>query len=275
MKPVNLYPIDRPTGESSGPNMGLIGGAIGVFVIVVVVAVLTGMSRVDTLRSETGKLESDARTASEQEKSVRAQKDSIGVPVYDSDTQLAETAEKTLVATYTERVDFKSAVQELQSIMPKGGWYTEVRATSSGSLEGASGGTGDSGVVSVSISGIVPNKKLLAGFNERVNSTQSFEEATAVEVKTVKLRGNVNRRIGTYYSFKITANLVDTLPPFKDQGAGGSSGSTLVSGGEGQQQVKLSLDSDPTDRAAARRAKEAAINPFERAAGVVSKGAGS
>ena len=267
MKPVNLYPTAQQSADSGAPNMGLIGGAAAGIVLGVVVASFFALAHVDSIKSETGKLTSDASAAQTETQTVEAQIEAVGSPVIDSDKQLAANAESTLVSVYKNRVDFKLVASELQAIMAgTGGWYTTVDASSEGTVDTSS----TSAATSVKIQGIMPTVQLAASMNERVESTRSFSNATATDVETVKMRKINGRKVGTYVKFTITATLVDTLAPYKDAGAGAGEG-LVANGGGGD--PELSLDPQPVIRKAARpsdkataAAAAAASNPLALAA---------
>lgn len=269
MKPVNLYPVDLPVNAEPGaPNMGLIGGAAAGVVALVVVGAFFAMARVDSIKSETGKLGTDTTSAQQETQSIEAQIQSVGIPVVDSDKQLAESAEKTLVSAYTERVEFGLMAQELQAIMAgTGGWYTTVRASAVGSVD-SSGSDGST----VSIEGFLPTAEQAASFNERVNSTRTLTDAATVNVTTVTLAKKKGRKVGRYFQFKVTAKLVDTLKPYSSTAA---KMENLVADTGGD--PKLSLDPDPVVKPVVRAAAKPATpvaptNSFAVAAAAAARG---
>jgi hypothetical protein len=252
VKPVNLYPNALPaSGASSGPSLGVIGGAAAGVLLTVLVASFFALAHVDTIKSETSKLTNDASVAQSETQTVEAQTEAIGSPVVDSDKELATSAEKTLVGVYRNRVDFKLVANELQAVMAgTGGWYTSVDADSTGATA-----TDGSDGASVVLEGYMPTLELAASIDERIESTRSFSDATTVGVQTKKLQRIHGHKVGTYVKFTVHATLVDTLAPFKD-GGGASTGDNLVASGGGD--PVLSLDSKPVVRKATRSSSQAA-----------------
>lgn len=269
MKPVNLYPHDRPSGDPTAPNTALIGGAAGLVVVGLIVVAFFAFSRVDTIKSETGKLNADAASAQQETTAVQAQITSIGEPVMDADRQLAQNAEQTLVSVYRERVDFQLMADELNRIMPKVGWYTEIRASAIGSVDAATNEAS-----SVIIQGFLPTPEMVASFNERVESTRTFKDAKTVKITSKKLRHRKTRKLGRYFEFKIVANLVDTVIPYSTTAAPtDSAGGSLVGNGSSDA-LTLSLDPEAVVRKATRgaAAPAAPTNPLALAAGAAAGG---
>jgi hypothetical protein len=275
VKPVNLLPSDLAvvaSSEPTKPNLGMIGGAAAGLVALVAVAGYFAMARVDSVKSETAALQQRATEATNETTAVKSQVASLGQPVVDSDRQIAQGAEQVLVAAYTERHDFVQLAQELRGIMEgTGGWYTSVEASSTGD-----GDVGSEGGKAVTISGYMPNGKLAASFEERVNATRTLADAEVTLLKSERLTDLDTKRPATYWKFTIAADMVDTVAPSaSDGGLGGSdaTGTTVGSGGASSNTLTLSLDPEPRATAAARPATKPR-NPFGVAAAAAVRGGG-
>ncbi|MCW2961030.1 MAG: hypothetical protein JWM90_1417 [Thermoleophilia bacterium] len=280
MKPVNLIPIgaEPSAAVASGakPNMGVIGGSIAGVVAVLAIAGYFAMARVDSVKSETNQFTTSATSATTETASVRSQIQSLGQPVTDTDTQLAEGAEKVLVSAYTERRDYVEMMRELMAAMEgTGGWYESIEASSIG-------GQTEPGVKSVTLKGYFPSKELLASFNERIEASRSLRGADTLEIKsTRKFSNDAKRKQGVYWGFTTTANLVDNEAPFvADPSAEGEKAGTDGTTVSDTTALTLSLGSLNAITATAKKPKAAATpvipaapkNPFDLAATAAAGG---
>lgn len=276
MRPVNLAPGKATTVavKAEKPNFGMIGGAIAGVLVMAAVAGYFGMARVDAVKAEAQASRDAASSATSETQSVKAQVQSLGQPVKDTDRNLAQGQEAIVVAAFTERHDFVQLAEELRGIMQgTGGWYEKVTASVGGS--GNSGGTH-----SVTISGVMPSNVLAASFDERINATRSLENADLETLKSVELVkvGSKSRRSTTYWQFTIGADLVDTKAPFvsgSSGSAGDSSGTAVGDSGAGESaSLELSLEAKPKVDATKDVAKQNAKprNPFDIAASNASGG---
>jgi Tfp pilus assembly protein PilN len=276
MKPVNLLPAKSEVVKvSSGPaNRGLIGGVVAGSVAVVAVAGYFAMARVDSVKSETGQLTTTASSATTETASVRSQIQSLGQPVVDSDVELAQGAEKVLVAAYTERRDYPLMLREVLGVMEgTGGWYTSIEASSTPAENGKT----------VTLKGYMPTRDKVAALNENLEATKSIKEAVTDKLTTKrKYALDGKRKLGTYILFELTAQLVDQVPPYvADESAAlptsGTDGTTVNDGGDS---LALSLDSFDAASATKQGPKVAAKptepskpkNPFDLAATVAAGG---
>jgi Tfp pilus assembly protein PilN len=275
MKPVNLMPPDSPVAvkaTAGKPNMGLIGGIAVGLVAVVGVGGYFAMARVDSVKSEADAANQRAQQASSETQATRAQIQSIGQPVVDSDKQLAQGTEQVLISAYTERYDFVLLAKELRAIMDPNGWYESIDASSVG------GGEDESGKA-VTIVGYMPTKELAAGYDQRVNGTRSLADAEFSSLETVHLTTLKSKRPGIYWKFTLTANLVDTKAPYAGD-AGGAAGADGTAVGDSGDSGTLTLSLDPEPKAASAPKKQSAPaepakpkNPFDVAASAARGGA--
>lgn len=263
MKPVQLLPSDVKVVAEPGsvkPNYGMIGGAALGVLAVVGVAAYFALARVDSVTSETQRLQAEASSATQQAAAARSQVASLGQPVVDSDRQLAQGAEQVLIAAYTERHDFVLLSRELQGIMKgTGGWYTSVKASAAGGADGAS--------KAVEIEGYMPSEELAASFNERADATLSLSSAETVQLDSERLTNPTTKRAGIYWKFKLTADLADLVAPSAGGGGGDGADATVVgSGGDGS--LTLSLDPEPIKATPKPKKQQPAKpkNPFAVAA---------
>jgi Tfp pilus assembly protein PilN len=196
--------------------------------------------------------------------------------VVDSDVELAKGAEKVLVSAYTERRDYVKMVKEMMTLIEgTGGWYTYIEGSSNGNDSAG----GDNGGKAITLKGLFRTKEALAAFNERIESASTIKEADTVEIKQVRRYDGGKYR--SFWHFVITANLVDTIPPFVSDPsaapANKTSGTTVSDGGADD--LTLSLGSIDEAVAKKRKAKAAPTpaapqNPFDVAA-TVAAGSGS
>jgi len=261
VKPVNLLPSSSPVvavaATGAKPNLGMIGGAALGVICVLGVAGYFAMARVDSVKSETTKLQNDASTATTETGTVSAQIASLGQPVTDSDKELAAGREKVLLTAYSERQDFVLLARELRGIMPNAdGWYTSVKAGG-----GGVGSTDASGANSVTIEGYMVSEELLAGFDERAEATKSLKNADTVTIGSERLRGIGNKKLGRYFKFTLTAELVDLVAPESGSTTGSvaTDGTTVGSGGS--HEITLSLDSNPPTKKATKPKVTKAATP--------------
>lgn len=270
MRPVNLLPAEKQVAAAAPgkPNLGLIGGVAAGLVAVVVVAGYFAMAKVDNVKSETAAATQAATDATSQVASIQSQIESLGKPVVDSDRQLAQGAEQVLVGAYTERHDFVRLARELRGIMDPSGWYVSIEASTSAGEDGQS----------VTITGYLPSKELVASFNERVNSTRTMDGAETTSIESEVLSNLDTKKPGTYWKFTTVAKLVDTVAPSADGATSGGissdDGTTVANGGGGDGELSLSLLPEPK-RAAAPKQPAKPKNPFDLAASNAAKGSGS
>jgi hypothetical protein len=274
MKPVNLNPGSTPVIKepSAAPSMGMVGGAIAGVVAIVGVAGFFAMARIDTLKEETAQAQTSAQQATSETAAVHSRVQSLGSPVQDSDKQLEQGAEQVLVGAYTQRRDFVMLAQELQGIMDPSGWYESVKVDTTGAP-----GSGDT-TSEVRIVGYMPDEKLLASFDDRVNGTQTLDNAETVDIKSVTLRDPDNGKPGVYWRFELTADMVDTVAPYATSASTGGSDDGVKVGNSSAKPLTLSLDPKPkaatpkSSAPAAVAAPPKPKNPFDIAATVASRG---
>ncbi len=248
MKPMNLTPSDSAAAVkvagAGKPNLGMIGGVAAGVVAVAAIGGYFAMARVDSVKSETDAANQRAQQAQTETTAARAQIQSIGQPVVDSDKQLAQGVEQVLVSAYTERFDFVLLAKELRGIMDgTGGWYESVDASrTAGSADGSESGK------SVTIVGYMPTKELAASFDQRANGTKSLADADFTSLQTVHLTDLKSKRRATYWKFTIEATLVDTKAPYADGGGGSaaSDGTTVGDSSADSGSLTLSLDPEPS-----------------------------
>ncbi|MCW2950045.1 MAG: hypothetical protein JWN41_1058 [Thermoleophilia bacterium] len=272
MKPVNLLPKGAAVVATQGQksNAGMLGGiAVGV-VALLGIGGYFAMSRVDSIKSETSQAISAQTEATTQIASVRQQIATVGQPVNDSDTKLADGAEKVLVGAYAQRYDYVQLARELKNIMAgTDGWYTKVDVNSDTTSDAASADG-----AAVTLEGFMPTVELAAGFAKRVTATHSLSGAEGTAFSKQRLLSVVTKKPGAYYHFTVTATFDDNVAPSADgSGSTSATGTTVADGAANS--LKLSLDPEPVPvqspaQIAAARAKARAAaqpkNPFDVAA---------
>lgn len=277
MKPVNLLPGDAPAvvavagGGGAANKLGMIGGAAAGMLAVVCVAAYFAMARVDSVKSETLLAQTQATQATTDSAAVQSQIQSLGQPANDSDKDLAQGAEKVLVAAYSERHNYPNLLSELKKIMDgRDGWYEQLKVRTHPIEQDSR---------QIVIEGYMPDAESMASFNERANLQSTMENAEIVELREKGMFSPVTRSKGRYWWFKMTADLVDTVAPTVASELGspdaGPSGTTVS---EGSQNPKMSLEDRPAKAAAAaaKPAKPAKpANKFDVAATFAGRGGGS
>ena len=274
MKPVNLLPsggveVVVASSAAGKPNMGAIGGAVAGGVALVAIAGYFAFARVDSIKSEADQFTQQATAATSETTSTRSQIQSLGQPVVDSDVELAKGAEKVLVSAYTERRDYVKAIRETLTLVEgTGGWYSYIDIASNVDSSGGGGKT-------IELHGFFPSKDAMAAFNERINSAVTIRDADTIEIK--QKRRYVGGRMRMFWWVKLSANLVDTVPPYVSDPtaapANKTDGTTVSDAGD---DLTLSLGDINAAVKKKQQAKQAAPatpkNPFDVAATVAAGG---